>query len=206
MNSRFFTLPEERQKALINAGFKVFSQHEYDKAPMSQIAEAGDVSKSLLFHYFENKKGLYLHLWNYAARITAQATLSSGAFEAADVFDMLLRTTQAKCQVMRDYPYAFAFSMKAYYERNEAVAPEIQRFIAQASQNAEVEFSRLAQGQKLRGAMTPHDLYQQFLMLSDGYMLKCYSTGQVDPDVIERDFVRIIALWKQVFILEESHD
>lgn len=63
MNQRFFLLQEERQQIIINAAYKVFAQHEYKKAPMSEIATEGNISKALLFHYFGNKLELYLYLW-----------------------------------------------------------------------------------------------------------------------------------------------
>lgn len=31
MNDKFFTLPEEKQQAIINAGYRVFSQNSYKK-------------------------------------------------------------------------------------------------------------------------------------------------------------------------------
>lgn len=58
MNEKFFSLPEEKQQAILNAGYRVFSQNTYKNSPMSQIAEAAGISKSLLFHYFHNKKGV----------------------------------------------------------------------------------------------------------------------------------------------------
>lgn len=64
MNDKFFSLPEEKQQAIINAGHRVFSQNTYKNSPMSEIAAAADISKSLLFHYFKNKKELYLFLWD----------------------------------------------------------------------------------------------------------------------------------------------
>ena len=70
MNEKFFSLPEEKQQAIINAGYRVFSQNSYKNSPMSEIAEAAGISKSLLFHYFRNKKELYLYLLEYAAEIT----------------------------------------------------------------------------------------------------------------------------------------
>jgi len=199
MNERFFTLPEQRQKDIINAGLYVFSQNEYAKAPTSQIAQAGQISKSLLFHYFTNKKELYLFLWNYAAQITTAQTQAYHALEAPDVFEMLLRTTQAKCRTMREYPYLFAFSMKAYYERNPEVAPEIQAFIVTASEHAKTAFTQIGAQSNLVDGVSAEELYRQFLMLSDGYMFQHYATGDIDPDIIETDFTRIIALWKSVF-------
>ena len=40
MNPKFYSLPTEKQSAILNAGFHVFSQNTYKKSPMSEIAEA----------------------------------------------------------------------------------------------------------------------------------------------------------------------
>ena len=55
MNEKFFSLPIEKQEAIINAGYRVFSENSYKKSPMSEIADAAGISKSLLFYYFHNK-------------------------------------------------------------------------------------------------------------------------------------------------------
>ena len=68
MNPKFFQLPEEKQQHIINAAYKVFAGNSYKKAPMSEIADECGISKALLFHYFENKKELYLFLWKQAER------------------------------------------------------------------------------------------------------------------------------------------
>ena len=70
MNERFYALPEEKQRRIINAGFRVFANNSYRKSPMSEIAGAAGISKALLFHYFKNKRELYLFLWDQGAQIT----------------------------------------------------------------------------------------------------------------------------------------
>ena len=50
MNEKFFSLPEEKQRAILNAGYRVFSRNSYKKSPVSEIADAAGISKSLLFH------------------------------------------------------------------------------------------------------------------------------------------------------------
>ena len=77
MNSRFFSLPEEKQQIILNAGFHVFSRNTYKKSPTSEIADAAGISKALLFHYFHNKKELYLFLWDTCARIIFSSRLFS---------------------------------------------------------------------------------------------------------------------------------
>lgn len=70
MNEKFFVLPIEKQQRIINAAYRIFSQNPYKKAPMSEIADEGGISKALLFHYFKNKKELYMYLWNNAIKMT----------------------------------------------------------------------------------------------------------------------------------------
>lgn len=49
MNERFFNLPIEKQQRILNAAYKVFSQNSYKRAPMSEIAFEGDISKALSY-------------------------------------------------------------------------------------------------------------------------------------------------------------
>ena len=86
MNPKFYSLPKEKQSALLNAGFHVFSQNSYKKSPMSEIADAAGISKALLFHYFHNKKELYLFLWDTCCRITVEEMTRSGTYEQTDLF------------------------------------------------------------------------------------------------------------------------
>ena len=72
MNEKFYSLPEEKQQRIINAGFSVFSQNSYKKSSMNDIAQQAQISKSLLFFYFRNKRELYLFLWDTACRLTGE--------------------------------------------------------------------------------------------------------------------------------------
>ena len=58
MNKKFFALPIQKQEAILNAGFCVFSQNSYKKSPTSEIADAAGISKSLLFHYYGHLKDI----------------------------------------------------------------------------------------------------------------------------------------------------
>ncbi|MTI56255.1 MAG: TetR/AcrR family transcriptional regulator [Geosporobacter ferrireducens] len=43
-------------------GFSEFVEKGYDKASTDRIIQRAEISKSLLFYYFKNKKGLFLYL------------------------------------------------------------------------------------------------------------------------------------------------
>lgn len=116
MNERFFTLPMEKQQAIINAGYRVFSRNSYKHSPMSEIAEAAGISKSLLFHYFYNKKELYLFLWEYCVKTTIEMLTVYACYEQKDLFESMVRGMQAKMEIIRRYPDMANFAVKAFYE------------------------------------------------------------------------------------------
>lgn len=72
MNGKFFALPQERQEQIINAAYGVFSRNSYKNASMSRLADAGGVSKSLLFHYFLIKKNCICTFGNMHAGFTVK--------------------------------------------------------------------------------------------------------------------------------------
>ncbi|MEQ8156506.1 MAG: TetR/AcrR family transcriptional regulator [Clostridiaceae bacterium] len=55
MNSKFYNLPLDRQKQIINGALKVFSDSSYRQASTIDIAREAGISKGRLFYYFKNK-------------------------------------------------------------------------------------------------------------------------------------------------------
>ena len=113
MNERFFSLPEERQQAIINAGYRVFSRNTYKNSPMSEIARDAGISKSLLFHYFHNKKELYLFLWDKCAQITIELLTKYGCYSQSGLFESMEQGMRAKMEIVRLYPDMASFTIKA---------------------------------------------------------------------------------------------
>ena len=63
---------------------------------MQEIADHAGISKSLLFHYFHNKREFYLFLWDYAANLMMQYLTEYKCYEPDDLFEMMERGMQAK--------------------------------------------------------------------------------------------------------------
>lgn len=199
MNNKFFTLPTEKQRRIINAAYKVFSDNSYKKAPMSEIAEEGNISKSLLFHYFTNKKDLYLYLWDNACEITRQAIREYKTLETDDFFEMLRRTLLSKCSVMRDYPYMYAFSLKAYYETSPEIKDSIKENFDVASKESVMLVIEKVDKSKLRKDIDIKTMYTEILYAVDGYMLQKYRMNRIIPDEIERETSALIDFWEKVY-------
>ena len=199
VNEKFFTLPPERQRTILNAAFKVFANSDYKHASMQQIADEARISKSLLFHYFKNKQELYLHLWSVAAEQTARATREYGVAETTDFFEMLRRTTHAKCAVMREHPHSFGFAVRAYYEQDPAVRAAIHRDVDNYADRGEELVARIVDESTLRDDVAVEEVYRQFVLLTDGYMFQKNQADAIDADAIEADFEKIIDHWQRVY-------
>ena len=133
MNDRFYQLSEGKQNRIISAGFRVFSRYSYKNSPMSEIAAEAGISKSLLFYYFKNKKELYLFLCKCSTELTEKEMIRQKCFEKEDFFDTFLSGLKVKVQLMRQYPDLSLFQLKAYYEMDRSLRPEIDKIIGKYS-------------------------------------------------------------------------
>lgn len=202
MNDKFFKLPLEKQQRIINAAYKVFSQNSYKKAPMSEIAEEGGISKALLFHYFGNKKGLYLYLWINAMEMTRKAVREYKTLETNDFFEMLKRSLLSKCSLMRDYPHMYAFSLRAYYETDSEIKNAIQDNYSDVSKASEKIVFEKMDTSWFRQDIDLKTMYDEIFYAIDGYMLKKYRSSIIVPNEIEQEIIVLIDFWKKVYTQE----
>ncbi|MGM9626425.1 MAG: TetR/AcrR family transcriptional regulator [Eubacteriales bacterium] len=206
MNDKFFSLPEEKQTAMLNAGYRVFARNSYRKSPMREIAEAAGISKALLFHYFRNKKELYLFLWDKGAQITAEALTRYGCYQAEDLFEAMYMGTRAKIGLMRQYPDLTAFTLKAFYEKDPEVCTEIQRSIAKHAAFKEQANRLKIRPERFREGLDLQMMYREMYLASEGYLWEKLQQGEINVDEVERDFMRMIRFWESVYLREpENH-
>ncbi|MBD5449139.1 MAG: TetR/AcrR family transcriptional regulator [Lachnospiraceae bacterium] len=199
MNDKFFTLPKAKQEAIINAGFRVFSQNSYKKSPMSEIADAAGISKSLLFYYFHNKRELYLFLWDQCVKITTNAIEKNHCYDQEDLFDMLYMGLKSKVDIMRQYPDLGAFSIKCYYEKDPSVCDDIQKLIAKYTDfQSNAGLAKLDPSQFIPG-IDLQMMYQDMYWASEGYLWEKLQQDNLDVDAMEQEFMKLIDFWKTVY-------
>jgi len=204
MNDKFFNLPLEKQQRIINAAYKMFSQNSYKKASMSEIACEGGISKALLFHYFTNKKELYLYLWENAIEMTRKAVREYKTLETNDFFEMLKRSLLSKCSLMRDFPHMYAFSLRAYYETDSQIESAIQENFSDVSKASEKIVFEKMDTTGFRKDIDLKTMYDEIFYAIDGYMLKKYRSGLIVPDEIEGEIISLIDFWKKAYTQKEG--
>lgn len=203
MNEKFFCLPEDRQQAIINAGYRVFSQNSYKNSPMSEIADAAGISKSLLFHYFHNKKELYLFLWDRCAETTIEFLTKYECYSQKGLFESMEQGMRAKIELIRLYPDMGSFTIKAFYEKdpeiNAAVQKSYHKYFNLKADKARLNFDPEQFIPGLDISMMYHEMY----WATEGYLWEMVQRESVDIDRMEQDFTKLMNFWKSVYLRKE---
>lgn len=203
MNERFFSLPAEKQQAIINAGYRVFSQNSYKNSPMSEIADAAGISKSLLFHYFHNKKELYMFLWDKCAEITIEFLTKHNCYGQKNLFESMERGMRAKMEIIRLYPDMANFTIRAFYEKDTEISAAVQEsYHKYFHLKADKTLLHMNSDQFIPGLDIPmmyHDMY----WASEGYLWEMVQRGNVDTDEMEKGFLKLMNFWKSIYLRKE---
>ncbi len=203
MNEKFFALPKEKQQAIINAGYRVFSQTSYKNSPMSEIARAAGISKSLLFHYFHNKKELFLFLWEECAKTTIEFLTKYDCYCQKELFESMERGMRAKIEIIRLYPDMGNFAIRAFYEKDPEINAAVQEsYHRHFNLKADRARLNLDPEQFIPGLDIPM-MYREMYWASEGYLWEMVQRGHVDVEQMEKDFTRLMEFWKSIYLRKE---
>lgn len=204
MNEKYFSLPTEKQQRILNAGFYVFSQNSYKKSSMNEIAQQAQISKSLLFFYFRNKRELYLFLWDTACTLTVEFLTAYRCYEPGDLFQMMERGMDAKLDLMERYPYIANFAIRAFFEKNAEVTGQIQASYRSCfSQKAAQALSQVDPKDFIPG-LDLGMMYRQMFLASEGYLWEMMQQGGLDREQLRQDFGKLLKFWKSIYYSEEK--
>ena len=175
---------------------------------MQDVADVAGISKSLLFHYFHNKKEFYMFLWTTCGKISISTMTSYGCYDRRDLFEMMERGLRAKIDIMKKYPFMGSFVIRAYYETDPSIQPEIEKSYAELlSLKAAPSWSNLDPDQFIEG-VEPERILREMYLVSEGYLWEIQKKGSLDIDEdiekIEADFHEMIAFWKKIYLRKKG--
>jgi TetR/AcrR family transcriptional regulator len=105
--------PDGRRTALITAAIGEFATAGYLAASTNHLVEAAGVSKGVLFHYFGDKKGLYLYAVQTCITEVMRRFDERLGPTSPDLFERLRQYTLTKWSLIEEQPSTFAFLQEA---------------------------------------------------------------------------------------------
>ena len=125
MISKFMNLEPEKRERILNAAINEFAKKGFKNASTNEIVKEAGISKGLIFHYFKNKKQLYLFLYDYLMEIMKEEYFQKPWINEKDILEKLRMASLTKLELFRKYPLIFKFFLTAYSETDDEVRDEV---------------------------------------------------------------------------------
>ena len=189
MNEKFFSLPEERQDLIRNSAMLEFGDNTFKKTSADSIAKRAGVSKALLFHYFKDKREMYLYLFQYAidecVEIFNRHILKAAYFKETDFFLILEKGQKVKMDMVRRHPGLFRFVMRAYYEGDNVLTPKLRKKLDDVLEETTDSFLSRMDLFKFKDGVDPKVLTRLLTLAAEGMLAE---TRACTPEEIEKLF------------------
>lgn len=204
MSERFKELPAEKQLSILRAATEVFAKYEYKKASTDLIAYKAGVSKGLLFYYFQNKKDLYLTVFEHVKQTVTEGVTDSHFLEITDFFELITYATMKKLRILAENPYIVEFSVRSFYSEKEEISDDLKGKISRGiEQNYKQNFEKI-DFSKFREGVDPFEIFKMLVWLVDGYIhdhqMRC---EPLCLDAIDKAFANWTEMFKQIAYKEE---
>ncbi|QQE78339.1 TetR/AcrR family transcriptional regulator [Alicyclobacillus sp. SO9] len=109
----FEAISKEKQQRVINAVLGEFAKRGYKLASTNEIIHEANISKGLLFHYFHNKKQMFLYVYDYALAVVSEEMLDRLDFTDTDVLNRFKQMAILKMNIIKRYPQMYEFLLMA---------------------------------------------------------------------------------------------
>lgn len=170
----FENLEEVKKQTILNAGFKVFTEHGYSKTSVEQIIKEAGISKGSLFYYFGSKKNFYLYLYEYCGEKMAQEVDKRDAdgeisyLKTTDFFERLSAIQMLKMKLSEVYPHMYSFMKRAVLEASPEIHGETLAINQRIIKERTVDFYKNLDYSKFKDGVDPHMVLQLLVWCSEG--------------------------------------
>ena len=198
MNAKFFDVKKEKQDSVINAALKVFTQYGYKKASTDVIVKEAGISKGLLFHYFDSKKGTYSFIYEYSIRYMTMELTQTVKKSEKDFFEVQKMIEQAKTVVMKNYPYMQQFLNSTKFETHpdalDAIGPN--RNTLQEVYN---QIYKQADMTRFADQIDVMRVINMINWMSQGFIRDKFNEPEQDLDAMNEEFGKYLSMLRDHF-------
>jgi len=186
----------EKRDKIINSALEEFSRNGYRKTAVDDIVQKAGVSKGLVFHYFGNKKNLFLSLYKNCTDIMITEINQKLDLSDTDLFNRLSKINQIKMGIMKQHPYLYKFLVACLLETDPEIKTAINRLNSTTLENSpadtlvNIDCSKFKEGVDLQLAI------KLIMWVSEGLSNEIAAKGKFDLDEMLETSNKIMALLK----------
>jgi len=115
----FCNLPAEKRQRIISIAVEEFAANGYQKASLNNVVKRSEISKGSLYQYFENKEGLFLHIFeSFTELVKSAANAALASVAKADFFTQLEAIIWAGIRFIDTHPEYFQIYLRVLFEQD----------------------------------------------------------------------------------------
>jgi len=200
----FFNLPEEKQRRILETALEEFAEKGYHGASINLIVSRLGIAKGSIYQYFNNKKSLFLYIFDYAVELVRKRLKEvKQETREAPTFERIKRSLLAGLNFIERHPLIYRAYLKVMFDREVPFRQDLLQKIRLFS--SEYLTSLLMEGREREEIRKDVDL-KTIVFLLDAVMdrfLQAYSVPYLDsglklhrlkPSEMERYVDEIVTL------------
>lgn len=160
----------EKHTLILNAAATLFAKYGYKKTTVDEIVAMAGISKGLFYHYYPNKKQLYLYIYDLYTNALSQSVKKEADTSSTDFFERLKQVSHLRIAFIRQYPDLWNFLYSAYYEEDPQVADEIKEKNRQLIEESSSGTASNIDWSKLREGISPDTALNAVTWLAEGFV------------------------------------
>lgn len=191
----------EKQQ-ILDACLAVFARTGYEKTSVGVLAEAAGTSKALLFHHFQNKKGLYLSVLD---RCFERARTEMGVADLpayGDFFEAMVGFSLTKLQYYQQHPDVYRVVREAIHATPPELKADIQERYGPLIAGADAVWGRLFDKVSLREGVDRADAFELISLMveyfEERYFADATPESQRDDPYVKRFHQRLTSFLNMI--------
>lgn len=170
----------EKHNQIVTAAAGLFARQGYKKTTIDEIVADSGISKGLFYHYFKNKKELYIYIYNTYADVLSRGIRDNVDITETDFFERLKQISYMRIDFVVQYPSLWGFLYSAYNEEHPDIAPLIKEKNATLLQSSYTSSAANIDWTKLRNGLSADQAIELITWVVEGFMRKITATNQTD--------------------------
>lgn len=186
----------EKHTLILNTAASLFARYGYKKTTVDEIVAEAGISKGLFYHYYQNKKQLYLYIYDTYTTALSRAVEMEVDTSNTDFFDRLKQISHLRISFINQYPDLWSFLYMAYYEQHPDVAVEIKDKNEQLIQKSYTGAASNIDWSKLKNGISPDTAIAVITWIAEGFVQEINRQKLVFDEKLYLEFDKYIDLLK----------
>ena len=176
MYEAFEKLPDEKREKILQTCMEVFAEKGFEGASTNDIVKKAGISKGILFHYFGNKKNIYLYVLDKTLDRVMEKFNAGYRMAPPDLFERITITGMLKLKLALEEPLVYKLIYVTFINTPQSLLEDVQGIYKKLYDLALPMLFNGLDLSKIRSGVDPNKAIEVVLLFMEGLQAKYMET------------------------------